>query len=894
MVKLPASMLEPITRLDWALYWAERGFPVIPGHHPLKNGACSCNKGAQCPDAGKHPRWHERDLPKGINDATVDPDKIRAWWTRWPEASIIGAMTGRLALDVDPKSGASWDSVADLPVTRKHLSGRGDGGGHLIFTLTPAQRAAGIKSNNKGKFAPGVDVKTGSGNYLMLPPTLHAATGQPYTIESSVETALPEWVVNRLMSDGEQAVKAGTAKVGQDGQVRSMLANLLSTVPKRGEGKANDWLTAVCGHLAKTYSKQRDLYDVFTAEAAAKLKPPLEDAQKVIESIWLRERENHPERSMAGLDSADHGYLAAGQGVILCAVKIGDKDSQEIDIAEWGNFNLQVKGIMRDPASGRVAYDLLLIRKKDSAEIECSIPGAALGDAKSVAKWLSGYGVTISQPERVVARGMPPHVKLQRYLEAQPAPETITSPALGWDRRANGFLTHEGVITTEGLQPFGSVRPDPVLRQSGSANYRYGFEQDRTEAQAVLAEVLTYQDEAICSVFGAWWAANLLKPQIMTRSSLFPALAIEAGSGSGKTNGFFSLMMQLGGNIGGESQYTLASLRNALAGNRSGLVWCDDLDDPARVHELVRSSTSNGTKHKMAEDNLTALNIRLVASMALTGEALAIAGQKAMIERFLILRPPVPTGRMSQHPGADKDRTQWQDILELTDEYPEDEGGLAVLAGHYVAMALGHADHVLKVLREVARGGGRVGEKEAVLRAGARLLDALTGHEDWSGGGTHATTVDAWLAEEGNSGRTFEGDNKLTMTVIPWALQSREWPRSPIAFGGGQPAFLEGDEDDLEGVTIWFSPRRLAQCWEEQQRGRVDVRTETYDALLAQARQICPDRTRDRTDHETGPQRKQWRTSKQGSGGKQYYWPLTGEAAHAVLERSRGHHSEGV
>jgi len=92
----------------------------------------------------------------------------------------------------------------------------------------------------------------------------------------------------------------------------------------------------------------------------------------------------------------------------------------------------------------------------------------------------------------------------------------------------------------------------------------------------VLDEVLTYHDETVTSVFGAWWAACLLKPQIEVATSLFPFVAIEAPSESGKTNGFFQMMTQLNGNTRGETQPTKAALRDMAAAHRNGIVWVDD------------------------------------------------------------------------------------------------------------------------------------------------------------------------------------------------------------------------------------------------------------------------------------------------------------------------------
>jgi hypothetical protein len=891
MPKLPAY-LQRDTMLEWALHWAERGWPVVPLHERQRNGACTCNKMDACKSVGKHPR-----VEGGISVATTDPTRIRQWWAKWPNANIGGATAGRFALDVDLGKGGSWAQVESLPATRRHLSGRGDGGGHLIFTLTAQQRAAGLKSNNTGKWADGIDIKTGPGNYLVLPPSLHGATGKPYTIEAEGEVALPQGVLDRLAEGEREKIESGEAVKGTGGKTRSMLVRLLEKVPERGDGKANDWLIAVCGHYAKQYARQEDLYLLHAREAAAKLVPPLDDAEKAIASAWRMEHDNHPEREVQAQATAETGYLVSNEYEIVCLAWEGPKDDRVQVPTPWADFDLRVKGVIVDPSSNRVAYDLILRRARDRAEIEAVIEAATFGDGKRVATWLAGFGVSVAQPENCAHRSPAPHVKLLRYLQAQEAPQTVMAPALGWDESAEGFLTHEGVITSGGLQPYGTVRPDPTLRSGKSAPYQYGFDRDRAEAQRVLAEVLTYQDETVTSVFGAWWAANLLKPTFMQRVSMFPALAVQAASGAGKTNGAFALMVQASGNVRGEGHYTIASLRNALAGNRNGLIWVDDLDEPRKVHELVRSATSNGTITKVAEDRTTLTEFTLVGSMVLTGEALALSGQKAMVERFVMLNVDSPAQRKSLKPGREH-LPQWEDVRDLLDAYPERAGGLAVLAGHFVTMALEHSDEVMAALRRAhpEDGAGRIGEKAQVLRVGAMLLDAILGHDGaWEAAGPHAQRVAHWLADDGNVGRSFEGDNRLTMDILPWALRAFDFPQTPVAPGGGRGAFVEIDldEEQIESeAVVWFSPKRLAEVWHEYKHGHVDTRTETAESFIEQARQLTPgyDRWLDGQARRPTPAtaRKQWRTSKHGSGSKQVYWRLEGPAAIAVLRRARG------
>src|SRR5687767_13665437 len=81
---------------------ATLGLPVFPVHAIDQLGRCTC--GRDCGrNAGKHPR-----TPNGLLDATLDQDRIRGWWSRWPDANVAvatGSAAGIWVLDVDPANG---------------------------------------------------------------------------------------------------------------------------------------------------------------------------------------------------------------------------------------------------------------------------------------------------------------------------------------------------------------------------------------------------------------------------------------------------------------------------------------------------------------------------------------------------------------------------------------------------------------------------------------------------------------------------------------------------------------------------------------------------------------------------------------------------------------------
>lgn len=167
--------------LGAALDYAARGWPVFPLHHPVLFGpkkvseaghaCCSCRQ-PSCESPGKHPRTRH-----GLDDASIDPATITAWWTRWPEANI-GLPTGMAfdVLDLDgPEALDALDGLAPPggchPILgRMAVTGRGI---HIFMAVT----GVGNRTNVGG--ALGVDWR-GHGGYVVAPPSLHYLHGDRY------------------------------------------------------------------------------------------------------------------------------------------------------------------------------------------------------------------------------------------------------------------------------------------------------------------------------------------------------------------------------------------------------------------------------------------------------------------------------------------------------------------------------------------------------------------------------------------------------------------------------------------------------------------------------------------------------------------------------------------
>lgn len=156
----------------WALYYASLGWHVFP----LKPGT-------------KYPGCEH-----GSSEATTDTVQIERWWDAAPMSGIgmRPAASGMYVLDMDPRNGGD---KAFEELQEKHgllisplmaQSGRGSGF-HMYFRATPDVKYQGNPDGLKG-----LDGK--HNGFVVLPPSIHPDTQQPYTWLTGLESlneALP-------------------------------------------------------------------------------------------------------------------------------------------------------------------------------------------------------------------------------------------------------------------------------------------------------------------------------------------------------------------------------------------------------------------------------------------------------------------------------------------------------------------------------------------------------------------------------------------------------------------------------------------------------------------------------------------------------------------------------
>jgi hypothetical protein len=196
----------------------------------------------------------------GVKDATTDPEQIARWWPARAQRNI-GARVPRslLVLDIDPQNGGSLAALTDaaggqLPRTLTVHSGRGTGGRHLYF-LNPGGQLSSTR------LPAGIDVKTESG-YLVMPPSLHPATGLPYRWEDAPPAPLPEPLRELLrLAEARRQPRppVSSRPTPARGKLSARAAHLASYVQDAPEGTRNGRLYwAACqairdGHDALTF-----------------------------------------------------------------------------------------------------------------------------------------------------------------------------------------------------------------------------------------------------------------------------------------------------------------------------------------------------------------------------------------------------------------------------------------------------------------------------------------------------------------------------------------------------------------------------------------------------------------------------------------------------------------
>jgi RecA-family ATPase len=119
---------------------------------------------------------------RGFLDASRDPDQIRAWWRKWPDAFVgvpTGQLTGLFVLDYDAHKASAeaqqWMGEHSDWLLSTRVHGTLNGGKHYLYRLPPGQDfASGSNVQLGGTTRTGIDVRAAGGYVIWWP--LHGGT----------------------------------------------------------------------------------------------------------------------------------------------------------------------------------------------------------------------------------------------------------------------------------------------------------------------------------------------------------------------------------------------------------------------------------------------------------------------------------------------------------------------------------------------------------------------------------------------------------------------------------------------------------------------------------------------------------------------------------------------
>lgn len=234
-----------------AIRYARLGLRLVPLKTKLKDPAIR--------------RWSTESL------ATVE--QVTRWWNANP-GNNIGALIpdGYVVLDIDPRNGGV---VPDgLPPTLTCWSGRGDGGRHLWFRWRPVGDGARPARH------PGVDVKMPGRGYVLMPPSIHPATGQPYRWEEHPVADFPAALI--APEDPDKPKPAGTpeGKPTQFWPVGALVRRIETAVI--GQRNHRLWTAAI--DAQRQGHGDYAFYEKYLIEAAVGVGLDMPEIKKTLES----------------------------------------------------------------------------------------------------------------------------------------------------------------------------------------------------------------------------------------------------------------------------------------------------------------------------------------------------------------------------------------------------------------------------------------------------------------------------------------------------------------------------------------------------------------------------------------------------------------------------------
>jgi hypothetical protein len=247
--------------------------------HAIWADHCTCGSQA-CASPGKHP--FARYVPRGVHDATTDPDTVAYWFSEHPWLNYGIRTDGLLVVDVDARNHGleKWRDMSQQPtraVPHSWAVLTGGGGTHLFFKGSPELRGGVLET--------GIDLKAKDG-YVVGPYSKHVSGKQylwsPQCSPNDAPLAdAPEWLL--------AVIRTRTFM----GRVTSVDEWRKTARTKVTEGARHGTLLRLAGYLlCGTPPDTEVVRDLLLGWNAGACVPPLPEKEviRIIEGVAARQR----------------------------------------------------------------------------------------------------------------------------------------------------------------------------------------------------------------------------------------------------------------------------------------------------------------------------------------------------------------------------------------------------------------------------------------------------------------------------------------------------------------------------------------------------------------------------------------------------------------------------
>ena len=246
-------------KLEWALHWIARGIPVFP----------------------LLPNSKEPAIGDNLNQATLDPARVAAWWQHNPDYNIGGVPRHHVVADMDEKDGRGGiENARQLGFNFDTMIVRTPSGGlHAWYAGPPT-------ANSVQRIARGIDTR-GPNGYLAMPGSI--IDGRQYELLRDLPIApVQDFVLDKLRAPAERAYDQ-TPLVDLDSSSAIALATrYLDTTPGAIAGTQNETTFRVAAYLRDLGLSEHIAAEMLDRYWSIKCSPviPTEEIEQIVANCY--------------------------------------------------------------------------------------------------------------------------------------------------------------------------------------------------------------------------------------------------------------------------------------------------------------------------------------------------------------------------------------------------------------------------------------------------------------------------------------------------------------------------------------------------------------------------------------------------------------------------------